>query len=87
MTRPEDIPEELWEARSTLDIACLPVGGRELVCRAIMAERERCAKIADLYAVGLPGAADKSPTYKLVHETVVGCATNIAVSIRAGHPA
>lgn len=44
--RPEGIPKDLWEAESTMDIACLPVGGRELVCRAILAERERCADIA-----------------------------------------
>lgn len=39
--RPKDIPEALWEDRGTLDIACMPVGGRELVCRAILAERGR----------------------------------------------
>jgi hypothetical protein len=44
--KPEGIPKKLWEAESTLEIACLPVGGRELVCRAILAERERCADIA-----------------------------------------
>lgn len=41
MSRPQDIPEKLWEAPSTFDIAKMPVGGRELVCRAIMAERDR----------------------------------------------
>ena len=44
--RPDDIPEELWEAKATYDIAKMPVGGRELVCRAILAERERIAAFA-----------------------------------------
>lgn len=47
MIKPEDIPEALWEAKSTLDLAAMPVGFREVVCRAILAERERCVKVCE----------------------------------------
>jgi hypothetical protein len=45
--RPKDIPEALWEAPSTLDLAAMPVSFREVVCRALIAERERCKKACD----------------------------------------
>ncbi len=41
---PKDIPLAMWEAESTLNIAAMPVSFREVVCRAILAERDRCAK-------------------------------------------
>lgn len=44
-TRPKDISEAMWEAESTLSLAAMPVSFREVVCRAILAERERCEKV------------------------------------------
>lgn len=49
MSRPEDIPQDVWEAAERpvwLAVhSSLPM--QVEVARAIMAERERCAKVAD----------------------------------------
>ena len=54
MQKPDDIPEDVWETASE----CVGVGGgyelrgvlhtqRTDIARAILAERERCAKVAE----------------------------------------
>jgi len=57
MTRPDDIPQDLWDAaerpacRVVIDVAAGQNWDiRPTIARAIMAERERCAAIADAYA-------------------------------------
>lgn len=48
--RPIDIPEDVWESDEVLIIACMPIGSRELVCRGILAERNRIARKDDASA-------------------------------------
>lgn len=58
MSRPQDIPESVWEeAERWFDIAVSPSAEPRVyrpavdsIARAILAERERCAKIADAFA-------------------------------------
>ena len=73
--KPPDIPDDIWALAAYEGIA-YKAKRREIVARAIMAERERCAAIVGLYAdhpnevVGMAAdeiftaihAAQKSPT-------------------------
>lgn len=53
-SKPADIPDDVWmSARRGMDYASKR---QELIARAIMAERERCARAAELCKTG-PGAA------------------------------
>lgn len=63
MTKPDDIPQDVWDAAST----CLgfydasPFGGITgqavaKIARAIMAEREACAVLAETYKSGMTAA-------------------------------
>ena len=71
MSRPEDIPESVWleagmlfdrlyDAEPNLEGGCYQ-GVTDTIARAIMAERERCAAIAEQAQIDLPlapGLAD-----------------------------
>lgn len=54
MSRPEDIPEDVWEAAGQT-VALMPdrppfkIDVQGAIARAILAERERCAKIVEDY--------------------------------------
>lgn len=47
MTRPADIPQDIWDAANATNHILLP-SGVEKIARAILAERERCATEAIL---------------------------------------
>jgi len=76
--KPDDIPQDVWDAASSAFFRMDPEGASEMtnpeepIARAILAERERCAGIVGLYA--------DHP-----HSPVIGMiADEIAVAIRAG---
>lgn len=50
MTKPDDIPQDVWET-AALCWNTMPSGasdaGTAYIARAILAERERCAKVAE----------------------------------------
>lgn len=51
MQKPEDIPEDVWlTAAVYVGTAANPDLTRQWIARAILAERERCASIADAVA-------------------------------------
>lgn len=61
MHKPEDIPEDIWAIAGVELAGPIPASGtkiadtvagwaREIASRAILAERERCARIADAVA-------------------------------------
>lgn len=93
MSKPEDIPQDVWDAadgttnRISSELVKALTGGTEAtadgliqahVARAIMAERERCAKIAALYVFS-PEAADHSS-----QAVANNAGMNIAAAIRKG---
>ncbi|MFD1944691.1 hypothetical protein [Paradevosia shaoguanensis] len=48
MTKPDDIPQDVWEtAQSSIAEGMRSTNIPEAVSRAILAERERCAKVAE----------------------------------------
>jgi hypothetical protein len=79
--KPDDIPQDVWDAARKLGF----LRGREIIARAIMAERERCAQIAANHPKviptwsrggGPPGfGAERFPTQ-----------AEIATAIRKGQP-
>lgn len=51
--KPEDLPDDIWETAQAVAIgvgAGLAIGAYETIARAILAERARCAKVADEHA-------------------------------------
>lgn len=59
--------------------------GRADIPREVLAERERCAKICEMLAVGYGGLAEgplSTEIGKLVHESMSAGALNCAASIR-----
>lgn len=72
MTKPDDIPQDVWERAKMLVISVdgMPSDGNiyNIAKGAIMAEREACADIADTYSA----STRSGPT----------TATNIAAAIR-----
>lgn len=69
-------PGELYENGLVTVIA-------PFVARAILAERERCAKVASLYQVDFPGGSgDDGSVRRLVSDAIMGVAQNIEFSIR-----
>lgn len=83
--RPDDIPEDVF------DIAAIELGGpgihvhinsygmmRERLARAILAERERCAKVAETYYDHVPDALRDAEDV-----TLVAAQNGIAAAIRA----
>lgn len=78
MTKPDDIPQDVWQ---TAQYICT----QESIARAIMAEREACAAIAEIIAghkpaepVGTPWAAIHSSAMEIGIKT----AGIIAAAIR-----
>lgn len=50
MSKPDDIPQDVWDSTEGVRISFVnpdPDEVREAVARAVMEERERCAKIAE----------------------------------------
>lgn len=49
MAKPEDIPKDIWDATGRVLDGYLysPMSADEAIARAIMAEREACARIAE----------------------------------------
>lgn len=90
MSKPDDIPQEVWDTAIGLSDACYrdfsPIGGARAISRAIMAERERCAKHADSYLVGLTDKGDEKSARRIVNDAVVGTAEGIGRAIRDGDP-
>lgn len=63
MSKPDGIPQDVWDAAREATGGWMAAGESESnaalvqsVGRAIVAERERCAKIADAYAYGGSGS-------------------------------
>ncbi len=73
--KPDDIPEDVWDAARGVWFT-MPALHRwetvvELYARAIMAEREACAKIADEHArAKYSGALDHNGVLKLTAESI-----------------
>lgn len=57
------------------------------IAEMLAAERGRCRRVALSYACGLPDPGKEGTAHRLVHDAVVGTATNIAASIEEGDPA
>jgi hypothetical protein len=76
MSRPNDIPEDVWEAAAKFWAG--DGSERAAVARAILAERERCADIADFGVKWTP--VPTGDVQKIVDES---CA-RIAAAIRKG---
>jgi len=97
MTKPDDIPQDVWVdagielagrriPASDTEVADTIAGwAREIASRAILAERERCAKIAeDFECLGrlLPFASDAENN--AAHTGQYEAAERIAAAIRNG---
>lgn len=102
MNKPDDIPEDVWDAANVAYIAiddhalapmdCLHCGGlsidqwatQAVIARAILAERERCARIADHYTKAKACRRTRGLTTHEVYEVKI-FARLIAASIRDRH--
>lgn len=52
MTKPDEIPNDVWEYAEAVTLACRGLPTSERIAqhaRAIMAEREACAQVAEEY--------------------------------------
>lgn len=61
MTKPDDIPQDVWDAAGALKSAFHTIGSgnlTEFAARAIMAERERCLSAMTLKAPSILGPND-----------------------------
>ena len=95
MTRPSDVSQEAWDAASAVVGPPDGIGYAkvftESIARAIMAETERCAKIADAHAdghekaIGAYGAADKDAG-RGRQEGHIDAGRAIAAAIRGDQP-
>jgi len=48
MTKPEDIPQDVWDAANKAMVTAFTLGDATIhLARAILAERERCAALCD----------------------------------------
>ena len=56
MSKPSDIPQDVWGAASAIN-DILTDAGVAKIARAIMAERERCAKITGRVAAEMSGCS------------------------------
>lgn len=100
MGKPDDIPEDVWVAanaeaglyvewldagNSTGSLSAHAVEGlTDSFARAILAERERCAKVAEgLFPASSTGRKVATKTQQIVH----AAGNRIALAVRKGGPA
>lgn len=85
MTRPADIPQDIWAAANATNHILLP-SGVEKIARAILAERNRCAAKADHYTTSKHVRRARELTTQEVYEIKI-FARLIAHDIRKSDPA
>lgn len=89
MTTPEKIPDDVMQAAQAI-ASLIPSKVRDenrtfaalVIARAIMAERERCAQIADSF--GIQPDPDESDPYDDYEMGGRRCARSVAAAIRIG---
>lgn len=84
MTRPADIPQDIWDVGvDVLNDWSKGPPTSETIARAILAERERCAKKADRYTTAKNVRRPRELTSEQVYEIKI-FARLIAYEIRKG---
>lgn len=88
MSKPEDIPQDVWDAAdAVLDGNAWNPIRTEAIARTIMAERERCAKVAGDYIISGNSIHPDVPFERLADSTITIAHTtcqHVAAAIRKG---
>lgn len=82
MGKPDDIPQDVWDAANAINGILTPTGVAK-IARLLLAERERCAKVADRYTGARFVRQSRELTTHEVYEVKI-FARLIAAAIRKG---
>ena len=87
--KPEDIPQDVWDTAErcwtfVMDETHGAPDEIEQIARAILAERERCAKVAEGTAAAAKACEAENSETAIYHRIYADIATGIAADIRNG---